>query len=284
MLSEAFHSVVDTGNQLLMLFGMHRAARPPDAIHPFGHGLQLYFWAFVVAMLIFGLGAGLSTYEGIHKVLAPRPIESVWVNYLVLGLGLAFEGTVWFMALREFRKEKGSRSLLAAVRASKDPTVFTVLFEDSAALLGLLVALLGVFLSERLDMPVLDGVASIEIGLILAATALFLAYECQSLLTGESAHPEVEASIKKIAAGQPGVLRLNEAVTIHFGPQDILATLSLEFEDGLRANDVEAAVSEIERRIKAAHPAVARVFVEAQSFDVHRRRARSTAESGRSES
>ena len=271
MLSEAFHSVVDTGNQLLMLFGMHRAARPPDAAHPFGHGLQLYFWSFVVAMLIFALGAGISIYEGISKVRAPHPVESAWVNYAVLGLSILFEGYVWVVALREFRKEKGSRGLLAAVRASKDPTVFTVLFEDSAALLGLFTALLGVFLSERLGMPVLDGVASIVIGLILAVTASFLAYECQSLLTGESAHPEVQANIRTIAEGQPGVRRLNEAITMHFGPQDILATLSLDFEDDLPALQVERVVSEIERRIKAAHPEVKRVFVEAQSFQAHRR-------------
>src|SRR3954451_9330809 len=182
MLSEAVHSTVDTGNQLLLLHGLRRAARPPTPEHPFGHGLQLYFWAFVVAVLIFGLGAGLSILEGIGKVREPHPVENAWVNYLVLGLALAFEGAVWLVALRAFRAEKGPRGWLEAVRASKDPTVFTVLFEDSAAMLGLLVALLGVFLSERLALPVLDGAASVAIGLILAGTAAFLAYECQSLL------------------------------------------------------------------------------------------------------
>src|SRR5215212_7747225 len=273
MLSEAIHSVVDTGNQLLLLHGLRRAARPPSPEHPFGHGLQLYFWAFVVAVLIFGLGAGLSILEGIEKVRAPHPVENAWVNYLVLALGLAFEGAVWLVALREFRKEKGSHSWLEAVRASKDPTIFTVLFEDSAAMLGLVAALLGVFLSQALAMPVLDGVASIVIGLILAATAAFLAYECQSLLTGEGVRPEVRASIRQIAASQPGIVRLNEALTMHFGPRDVLVALSLDFEDALPAAGVETTVSEIERRIKAAHPEVTRVFVEAQAFDAHRRAA-----------
>jgi cation diffusion facilitator family transporter len=270
MLSEAIHSVVDTGNQLLLLHGLRRAARPPTPEHPFGHGLQLYFWAFVVAILIFGLGAGLSIYEGINKVQEPHPVENAWVNYLVLALGLAFEGAVWLVALREFRKEKGSHSWLEAVRASKDPTIFTVLFEDSAAMLGLVAALLGVFLSQALAMPVLDGVASIVIGLILAATAAFLAYECQSLLTGEGVRPEVRASIRQIAASQPGIVRLNEALTMHFGPRDVLVALSLDFEDALSAAGVETTVSQIEHRIKVAHPEVTRVFVEAQAFDAHR--------------
>jgi cation diffusion facilitator family transporter len=271
MLSEAVHSTVDTGNQLLLLHGLRRAARPPTPDHPFGHGLQLYFWAFVVAVLIFGLGAGLSILEGIGKVREPHPVENAWVNYVVLGLGLAFEGAVWVVALRAFRAEKGPRGWLEAVRASKDPTVFTVLFEDSAAMLGLLVALLGVFLSERLGLPVLDGAASVAIGLILAGTAAFLAYECQSLLTGEGADPAVRASIRRIATSTPGVVRLNEALTMHFGPRDVLVALSLDFEDALPAARVEAAVSAIERAIKAAHPEVTRVFVEAQGFDAHRR-------------
>ncbi len=271
MLSEAIHSTVDTGNQLLLLYGLRRAARPADPDHPFGYGLQLYFWAFVVAILIFGLGAGLSIYEGVAKVRAPHPVESAWINYVVLTLGLVFEGAVWVVAFRAFKAEKGKRGWIQAVRASKDPTVFTVLFEDSAAMLGLLAALLGVYLSQQLDMPVLDGVASIVIGLILAATAAFLAYECQSLLTGEGVAPEVRADLRRIAAAQPGVGRLNEVLTMHFGPRDVLVALSLDFDDTLSAAEVEAAVSAIERNIKAAHPEVTRMFVEAQDFHAHRR-------------
>ena len=271
MLSEAIHSTVDTGNQLLLLHGLRRSARPPSPDHPFGHGLQLYFWAFIVAILIFGLGAGLSILEGINKVRQPHVIENAWVNYAVLALALVFEGAVWIVAFREFRKNKGSRGWLDAFRSSKDPAVFTVLLEDTAAMFGLLTAMVGVASSQALDMPVLDGVASIAIGVILAGTAAFLAYECQSLLTGEGVAPEVRESIRRLASAQAGVVRLNEALTMHFGPRDVLVALSLDFDDGLPAGKVEAVVTEIERQIKAAHPEVTRVFVEAQSFDAHRR-------------
>jgi cation diffusion facilitator family transporter len=271
MLSEGIHSLVDTGNQLLLLFGLRRSHRPPTREHPFGHGLQLYFWTFVVAILIFGLGAGLSVLEGINKVTHPHAIENAWVNYVVLAFSLLFEGTVWLVAFREFRKTKEPGGWIRAMRSSKDPLVFTVLLEDSAAMLGLLTALAGIALSQTFDLPMLDGAASIVIGIILAMTATFLAAECQSLLTGEGVSPEVRASIRRLAAQQPGVERLNEALTMHFGPQDVLVALSLDFQDAISAAAVEAAVSEIERRIKQAHPEVTRVFVEAQSFDAHRR-------------
>lgn len=269
MLSEAIHSTVDTGNQLLLLLGISRAARPATPRHPFGHGLQLYFWTFVVAVLIFGVGAGVSVIEGVDKIRNPHPVESVWVNYTVLGLALLFEGAVWLIAVNAFRASKGSRSWLAAVQHSKDPTVFTVLFEDTAALLGLLVALLGIWLSQLLDMPVLDGVASLVIGVILIGTASFLAWECQSLLTGEGASAEVQAGIRAIAMSEPAVLRPNEVLTMHFGPQDVLVALSLDFHDERSAAEVEQAVSRIERRIKQAHPEVTRVFVEAQDREAH---------------
>ena len=269
MLSEAIHSTVDSGNQLLLLLGMRRAARPATASHPFGHGLQLYFWTFVVAVLIFGVGASVSIIEGIDKIRTPHPVDSPWVNYAVLCLALVFEGAVWVVALREFRASKGNRGWLEAIRLSKDPTVFTVLFEDTAAMLGLLVALAGVWLSQALDMPVLDGVASLVIGLILAGTAAFLAWECQSLLTGEGVAPEVQASIRGIALAEPSVQRANEVLTMHFGPADVLAAISLDFDDAVSAADVEQAVSRIERRIKHDHPEVTRVFVEAQDRRAH---------------
>ena len=271
MLSEGIHSLVDTGNQILLLYGIRQAAKPADEDHPFGYGLRLYFWAFVVAILIFGLGAGLSILHGIEKIHEPETVTDAWINYLVLGLSILFEGGVWLVALKAFRREKGAGSWIAAIKASKDPTVFTVLFEDSAALLGLFTALLGIMLSQALDMPILDGVASVVIGVILALTAAFLAYECQSLLTGEGFAPAVRRSIRTIAADGSGVERVNELLTMHFGPQDVLVALSLDFTDSLRAGGVEATVSAIERAIKAAHPEVTRVFVEAQSFESHRR-------------
>ncbi len=271
MLSEAIHSVVDTGNQGLLLLGMHRAAKPADARHPFGYGLQLYFFTFVVAVMIFGVGAVVSIVQGIGKVLHPEVVERAWINYLVLGLAIVFEGVVWVFALRAFNKERGGRSWLAAVRQSKDPTVFTVLFEDTAALLGLIVALACVFASVALHLPVLDGIGSIAVGVLLAATASFLAIESQSLLTGEAANRATREGIDRIARAEAGVLGVNEALTMHFGPSDILVALSLEFEDALPATGVERAVTEIERRIKTSFPAVTRVFVEAQSLDADRR-------------
>jgi len=204
MMSEAIHSAVDTGNQLLLLHGLRRAAQPATAEHPFGHGLQLYFWTFVVAILIFGLGAGLSILEGLDRIESPHAVENAYVNYAVLGLSVLFEGGAWLIAFREFRKNRGQSTLFRAVHRSKDPTIFTVLFEDTAALLGLVTALLGIALGQALDLPVLDGVASLVIGLILAVTAAFLAYESQSLLTGEGVDPEVRASIRAIAATEPG--------------------------------------------------------------------------------
>jgi cation diffusion facilitator family transporter len=273
MFSEAVHSVVDTGNQGLMLHGMRQASKPPTPEHPFGHGLQLYFWTFIVAILIFGLGAGVSLVEGINKILDPHPLEHPRVNYIVLAVSAVFEGLTWWVALREFRRGKGSRRWLDAVRSSKDPTLFTVLFEDMAALLGLLFAAMGLAIGQAFDLPMMDGVASVVIGALLATTAGFLAYESQSLLTGEGVQPEVRANIRQLAEGEPGVIRVNELLTMHFGPQDVLVALSLDFQDAQTAGTVESTVSRLERRIKSAHPDVTRVFVEAQSFEASRRSA-----------
>jgi cation diffusion facilitator family transporter len=200
MLSEGVHSLVDTGNGGLLLYGMHRAARPADRTHPLGHGRELYFWSFIVALLVFALGAGVSLYEGIVHIMAPEPVANVKVNYVVLGLSFLFEGTSWMVALKEFRREKGKQGWLQAVQSSKDPSVYTVLFEDSAALLGLIVAFAGILAAQLLDMPELDGAASIGIALILGATAIFLARESKGLLIGEPASPEVQKKVLAIAS------------------------------------------------------------------------------------
>lgn len=269
MFSEAVHSVVDTGNQLLLLYGMKRAARPANARHPFGYGKELYFWSFVVAILIFGLGAGISVYEGVHKIQDPQPIARPMINYVVLGLAIVFEVAACSVAFREFRKTMGSRGLLAEVQRSKDPILFTVLFEDSAAVLGLLVAALGIYLSDALQMPVLDGAASVGIGVILASTAAMLAYECKGLLTGEAAHPEVIAGITQHLDADPGVIAVNELLTLHFGPQEVLLTVSLDFADELTSDGVEESVSRLEAAIKSAYPEISRVFIEAQNRRRH---------------
>lgn len=271
MLSEAIHSVVDTGNQVLLLIGLRRAAKPADARHPFGYGLQLYFYTFVVAVMIFGVGAIVSLLHGWEKIRHPAPVEHAWVNYIVLGLGILFEGSVWVVALRAFDRERAGRPWLQAFTSSKDPTVFTVLFEDTAALSGLVVAFLGVLLSQLLDAPVVDGIASVLIGLILAGTAYFLAHESQSLLTGEAASHEVRVGINRIARAEPGVVGLNQARTMHFGPNEVFVALSLDFEDTLPAGEVERIVTRLERKLRDAYPEIGQVFIEAQSFDADRR-------------
>jgi cation diffusion facilitator family transporter len=254
MFSEAIHSCVDTGNQALLLYGLKRAGRPADARHPFGYGREIYFWAFVVAILLFAIGAGFSIYEGIEKIKHPEPIADAYVNYIVLVLAMVFEGASWYVAVKEFNLTRGRRGYLEAVHVSKDPAIFTVLLEDTAALLGLMVALVGIALAEILDMPVLDGVASLVIGGLLALAAVMLAYETKALLIGEAADPEVVAGLRKIADQDERILRINEALTTHLGPQDVLANLSLDFADELSAGQVEAAISEMERRIKAQYP------------------------------
>jgi cation diffusion facilitator family transporter len=277
MLSEAIHSLVDTGNQGLLLHGMRQAAKPASSEHPFGHGLQLYFWTFIVAILIFGLGAGVALVEGIDKIVTPHPLENPGVNYAVLAIGVVFEGITWLVALRAFRAGKGARRWLDAIKSSKDPTVFTVLFEDTAALLGLLIAAAGIATGQLFGLPVMDGVASVVIGVLLATTAALLAFESQSLLTGEGVQPEVRASLRQLAEAEPGVTRLNELLTMHFGPKDVLVALSLDFEDAQLASAVETTVSRLERRIKSVHPEVTRVFIEAQSFEASGRATVGTA-------
>ncbi|QKC80742.1 cation diffusion facilitator family transporter [Mesorhizobium sp. NZP2077] len=265
MLSEGVHSLVDTGNGGLLLYGMHRAARPADRTHPLGHGRELYFWSFIVALLVFALGAGVSLYEGIVHIMAPEPVANVKVNYVVLGLSFLFEGSSWMVALKEFRREKGNQSWLQAVQSSKDPSVYTVLFEDSAALLGLIVAFAGILAAELLEMPELDGAASIGIGLILGATAIFLARESKGLLIGEPASPEVQKKVLAIAQQDPAVQRANGVLTVHMGPQEIVAGLSIEFEDHLTAPEIEACVERIEARLKQEMPEITRLFVKPQT-------------------
>ncbi len=273
MFSEAVHSTVDTGNQGLLLYGLKRSKRPADAQHPFGHGQELYFWAFVVAILIFGLGAGVSIYEGIAKIQDPHEITNPVVNYVVLGMAMVFEAGACWVAFKEFNRRRGALGYFEAIRRSKDPSIFTVLLEDSAAMLGLIVAMVAIALGQILEMPVLDGVGSVVIGCILAATAIFLIWETKPLLIGEAADPEVEASIRQVIARQSGIQRTNEILSMHLGPEDILLNLSVDFKDSEDSGDVERAITEMEAQIKRAEPKVRRIFIEAQSWRGHRRMA-----------
>jgi len=270
MLAEAVHSVVDTGNQLLLLWGIKQANRPADEEFPLGHGKEVYFWSFVVAILIFAVGAGVSLYEGIKHLAHPSPVENAGVNYIVLAIAMVFEGGAWWFAWRAFRASKGDRSYVEAVRRCKDPTMFVVLFEDSAALLGLVVAFLGVGLGHITGNPYFDGAASVIIGLILAAVACWLAWETKGLLIGEAADPETQRRIREIVSVHPGIKGVNELITMHMGPQSILVNVSIDFADGLSSNEVETAVADFNRRIKQAVPDVRRVFIEAESRTAHR--------------
>jgi cation diffusion facilitator family transporter len=265
MLSEAVHSLVDCGNEVLLLYGQARAARPPDLSHPFGYGRELYFWSFVVALLIFALGAGVSIYEGVLHILDPEPIRDPLVNYIVLALAFLFEGASWLVSFKQFRAASGKNELYDAFVRSKDPPSFMVLFEDSAALLGILLAVLGTFVATTFDMPVMDGVASILIGLVLTGVAMLLARESKSLLIGEPAERELVDSILAVAAGVRGVVRANGALTSHLSPDDIVVLLSLEFEDKLCVPELEEVVLEIERVVREKHPQVVSLFVKPQT-------------------
>jgi cation diffusion facilitator family transporter len=264
MLSEGVHSLVDTGNQVLLLYGLKASTKPPSEQFPFGHGKEVYFWSFVVAILIFAVGAGISLYEGIHHVIHPEEITNPSINYIVLGLAMIFEGGALYYALTEFNKARGKMRVFEAVSKGKDPTLFVVLFEDSAAMLGLMVAFLGVFLAQVTGQPWWDGVASIFIGFILGGTAFWLAYETKSLLIGERAEKRIIEGIKAITNEYEAIRKVNEVLTLHMGPEFILANISLEFSDNLETVQLEKIIREIDRKIKANYPRVKRVFIEAE--------------------
>ncbi len=269
MMSEGIHSLVDTGNQGLLLYGIKKSKQPADLRHPFGYGAELYFWSFVVAILIFAVGSGVSIYEGFQKVLHPHPVSDPYVAYIVLALAFVFEAGAWWIAFKEFSQVRGKQSIIGAVRDSKDPTVFTVLFEDTAAMLGLVIAFLGLIGAQYLGLPWLDGAASIAIGVILAGTAALLAYETKGLLIGEGASPEILTSVRSIVDASPAVHSLNEIRTLHRGPQDILLALSIDFEDQLNVGAVEDAIYALEIAIKRQNPDVKRLFIEVQAQEHH---------------
>lgn len=265
MFSEGIHSLVDTGNQVLLLYGLKQAKKPADKQFPFGHGKEVYFWSFVVAILIFAVGAGVSIYEGVKHVLHPQLSSDPFINYIVIGLAVIFEGAAWYFALREFSRAKGKWGYIEAVKRGKDPTIFVVLFEDSAALLGLAVAFLGILLSQLTGNGIYDGIASILIGLILGGTAIWLAYETKSLLIGESADPEIVGGIRKLATSQPTINHINEILTMHMGPDFVLANISVDFVDSLQAGDMEKTIALLDAKIKKKFPSVKRVFIEAEA-------------------
>lgn len=267
MMSEGIHSVVDTGNQLLLLLGLKKAQKPADAQFPFGHGKEVYFWSFVVAIIIFGVGAGISIYEGIHSLQDPHVISNPMINYIVLGLAMIFESFAWYFAWKEFKRTKGSQSYYKAVRRQKDPITFVVLFEDSAAMLGLIVAFLGVYLSQVTGLLIFDGIASIIIGIVLGGTAIWLAHETKGLLIGESADLEIVDGIKSMTGKVNSIQAVNEVLTLHMGPEYILVTINADFHSIINSDKIESDTAALSAKIKEAYPRVKRVFIEAEASD-----------------
>ncbi len=267
MLSEGIHSLVDTGNGGLLLLGLRKSQRPADDEHPFGHGKEVYFWSLVVAIMIFGIGGGMSIYEGLVHLAHPRPLENPVWNYVVLGIALFFESLSLAVALREFRRSQpAGRTAWQTVRTSKDPTVFTVVFEDLAALAGLLVALVGVTLGHLLRNPYCDGAASVVIGLLLATVALFLAAESKGLLIGESADPAQVGRIRELATSDPAVARVARPMTMHLGPHQVLLNLGVQFRPEQSREQIETAMDRIEQAIQAEFPDVRHIYIEAHAF------------------
>jgi cation diffusion facilitator family transporter len=266
MVSEGIHSMVDTGNQGLLLFGLSRSKKPPDMEHPYGHGREIYFWSFVVAIAIFAVGGGVSVYEGIRHLLSPVMIEDPFWNYVVLGFAFVFESISWFFGWRAFRKRLGHQGPLQAIHRSKDPTVFVVVFEDSAALIGLVIAFLGVFFGHRLGNPYLDGTASILIGLVLATIAAFLAYETKGLLIGEGYGPKTIRELHSIIDSDGAVEHLNKLLTQFLGPDDVMLTAEVRFRERLTTREIREAVKRIRERITAKHSEIKRIYFAAEKL------------------
>jgi len=266
MIAEGIHSLVDTGNGLLLLLGMKRAARPADAEHPFGHGKELYFWSLIVAISIFGIGGGMSVYEGITHMQHPAPLEDPTINYIVLGFALVVESVSLFVAMREFTAARGSMAARKFISTSKDPSLFTIVFEDSAAILGLIVAFIGVYLSHALDNPLIDGLASVIIGLILMAVAFVLARESKGLLIGEGVEPGALAEMRAIVAADEAVEQVGDVRTMYLGPADLLVNLDVAFKPKLSLAAVHTAIGRVEVALKQAYPEIARIYIEIDSL------------------
>jgi cation diffusion facilitator family transporter len=268
MLSEGIHSIVDTGNQLLMLLGIGRGRKPPDALHPLGYGQELYFWSLIVAVLLFGMGGVFSIYQGVHRLHHPaEPGSALW-NYVVLGVALLSEGTSWLIAVRAIRRRERGRGFWRKLHRSKDPSKFVVFGEDSAALIGIVVAFLGILLSQRLHQNWPDAAASMVIGGVLCCVAVYLVYQTRNLIIGEGADQEVVGRIREITAGHAKVREVRQPATMHLGPEDVLLMLNVRFDPSLGADGVAHTIDDIERAIKSEYPEMKHIYIEAQLFDV----------------
>ena len=273
MASEAIHSLVDTGNGLLLLLGLRRSQRPPDFEHPFGHGKELYFYSLIVSLLIFTLGGGISVYEGVKHLIHPEPAGDPFWNYVVLASAFVFEGTSWLLGWKAFRAARGRRGVFEAIHKSKDPTTFMVVFEDTGALTGLVIAFFGVYFGHRLGLPQLDGLASVVIGLVLGLMALFLAYETKGLLVGEGVERRTLERLRALVAADPAVEHVNRLLTMYFGPHEVMLTLEVKFSNELSATGVREAVGRIQQRVRSEHPDITRVFFASESVAEQQRSA-----------
>jgi cation diffusion facilitator family transporter len=266
MLSEGIHSLVDTGDGLLLWIGMRRARRGADEMHPFGHGKEIYFWTLVVAILVFAVGGGMSIYTGIAHALHPHPIENVAWSYAVIGGSTLFEGISWLIGWRQFGRERDGRGFWETIHTSKDPTTFAVVFEDSAALLGLVAAFGGIWLGRALHDPLPDAIASMVIGVLLMVAAVLLARATLRLLVGQSTDRETVRSIRALAADDPAVEQVGRVLTVHFGPEDVVAQIELYFARDLGAEEVARAIDRLQDRLRASHAMLKHVFIEAESL------------------
>jgi cation diffusion facilitator family transporter len=264
MLSEGFHSVVDAGNGTLLLIGLRRSRRQATSQHPFGYGKEMYFWSLIVAVLIFGIGGGLSAYQGVSYIVHPRPLGDPFWGYLVLAAAGLFEGASLVVALRRFLEQKGDRPFWEALHASKDPTTYMIVAEDSAALIGIGIAALGLWSSHHFAMPVLDGIASTTIGVLLAFVAVVLVIETRGLLVGEGLRPESARAIRELVLADPNIRDVGPMLSMYIGSDEVLLTLDVAFEPTLRAEQVAESVSRIEAEIRKRYPKIRRIYVEAR--------------------
>jgi cation diffusion facilitator family transporter len=280
MLSEGIHSTVDTGNELLLLLGLRQSRKPADEAHPFGYGQQLYLWSLIVAIILFSSGGGMSIYQGITHLIHPDHLRDASWNYVILVLAFITEGISWTIAFRELNRHmQPGESFWQRFKRSKDPSIFMVFGEDTAALVGLLVAFLGVFLSDRLGNPYPDALASIVIGLILAAVAIFLAGESQSLLIGETASRKTVQGIRRLVLEHPDVENLRNPLTMHFSPDEILLNLDVRFRPDLQVADVDKVIDQLESSIQAAYPEIRKIFIEVEGLAGYEKRISGTADS-----
>jgi cation diffusion facilitator family transporter len=253
----------------LLLLGIHKSKKPADDTHPFGHGKELYFWALIVAILIFSIGGGMSFYKGIAHLNDPVPLSDPFWSYIVLGLAFVFESIVLYLALKSFQEFKGDMSYWKAIKLSKDPGSFAVILEDVAALIGVLVAFAGIFLGHYFNEPVYDAYASILIGVILTLIAVFLAYESKGLLIGEGADPEMAKSILDLAIADPAVQKTKPPLTMYFGPHEVFLALDITFNKDQSTKDLEDAITRLEKTIRTKHPIIKRIFIEANAIAEH---------------